>query len=1787
MPTPSNALILAPIGSYASGEAGVGEIVAYDALSRKLFSLNGANDRLDVLDIGDPSSPKLVSTIDLSPYGATPNSVAVSNGIVAVAMEADPKTDPGRVVFFSTAGDFRSQVVVGAQPDMLTFTPDGSRVLVANEGEPNEGDTINPEGSLSIIDLSGGVLSPTVTTATFSAFDGLEAKLRGQGVRITAGKPFSVDAEPEYIAVAPDGSSARITLQENNALAVLDLSAGLTYGTITAIQALGLKDYATGIPSVSTYDFDEASLPVIGTTPAGQELKLGGFSGLFFEGIDAASGDLLFLTNTDRGPNGEPSDLLPAVPGNERPFALPAFAPELVRFRLNAATGQITISQRIALTQADGSTPLSGLPNLQAGAPGSATTDEVAVDLNGIQLANDPLGADLEGVVVAPDGSFWLPDEYRPAIYHFAADGRLLERLIPIGTASAVGAVPGSFGSEVLPAVYGQARRANRGFEAIAMEGSKLYAFIQTSLDNPGSAVRGNGVIRILEFDTVTAAVTGEFVYVMRDTTAAGAARTDKIGDAVALGGGRFLVAERDDRTGADANKLIYAITLTGATNVLGSPIAAATSGTTLESLSPDQLAAAGIRPVDKRLVVNAAAIGYTGVSKIEGLALVDGDTLAVLNDNDFQLAGPIAADGSAPINPSPEPIRLGLIDFSGGNGLDASDRDVDGSSSGGGRIAIGPQPVFGMYMPDGVASFSVGGRPYFITANEGDSREDFTPGEEIRVGAGGYVLDPATFPDAAALKNNAVLGRLIVSAYDGDLDGDGDIDRIQTYGARSFSIWDEAGNRVFDSGDAIERLTADLVPALFNGNGDAGSFDSRSDNKGPEPESVAIGSIGGRPYAFIGLERVGGILTYDLSDPLRPALVGYTNPATSPPGSPDQDDLAPEGLLFIPASDSPTGKDLLVTGNEGSGTTTIYTVESNTEVADFTLQILSYYGESGLLGVETAPILGALIDRFDDEFAHTLVLGEGDSYIPGPWLVAGADPSLNGVPGIGSTASGRPDIAIMNAFGTDASALGNHEFDLGSPVLAGALAPSGSWSGALFPFLTANLDFSADSSLRGLADAGLGGTATNAFAGQEVSTLAGRIAPYAISTQGGETIGLIGITTFELLIKSSPNGTVPKDDGDPATSDLEEVALYVQNAVDALQALGVDKIVMVDQLDTIERNRQLAPLVSGVDVMVAGGGHERLGDADDVPAAFPGHDASFVDTFPILTAGADGKPVLIVTTDTEYTYLGRLVVDFDANGEILTGNLDPSLNGAYAATEATLQAAYGTTESADRIIASSSIASQVQAITTAIDAVITQKDGTFFGYSDVYLEGDRVFGRAQEVNLGDISADANLFRARQALGDSVVLGSLKNGGGIRASIGSIGESGEKLPPAASPVKPAGAISQLDIENALRFDNRLMVFDTTPDGLLAILNHAAGLAPGNGGYAQVGGIHFSYDPSLPAGDRVRDVAVYDLEGRFVARLVDDGKVLPQAPASLSLVSLNFTANGGDGYPIKANGTNFRYLLAGGGLSAPIDRKPRLHRSRHGACRWARGAGRLRGLPGDLPRHPGNGLRHRRYARNPRSAHPEPAGEGGGHRAAGFPAHAGRGGDSRRQQPGLRLPRQRRRGGGPAGPDRRRTARHARTRCWPPFRAPPPACRRDSPRTGRAVCSAPMAAAERCSSCCRISPAVPPRRCRWAPPRPRASAWRPRAAAPASRWRCCRRRRRRRCSPPPSRWAARACPAWASMASPMASPPRRQERPGSCSWRPSCSARPPSTTWWASTWRSAPPATCSIRSRARW
>lgn len=386
-------------------------------------------------------------------------------------------------------------------------------------------------------------------------------------------------------------------------------------------------------PKLTNYEFSD--LPILGTTSNDQDILLGGFSGLFFQGI-AENGNLKFVTHTDRGPNGEPD-------GFNRPFLLPDFQPEIISFELNQSTGEISITKRTGLFRQDGITPLTGLPNLQAQADGLAYTDEIGVDLDNNVLPNDPFGADLEGIVVAPNGDYWLVDEYRPAIYHFDSNGILIDRFIPEGTATASNQPDGTFGTEVLPEVYAQ-RRNNRGFEAVALEGSKLYAFIQSAIDNPDvtndATSRNSRNLRILEFDVISQTVTGEYLYILDDITGSGTARTDKIGDAVSLGNGKFAVVERDDRFGADSNKLIYEIDLSAATNINNPANFTLPADRTIEQLSLTELAAANITPVTKSLIANAAELGYTGVDKLEGLALVAPNTLALLNDNDFGVAG-------------------------------------------------------------------------------------------------------------------------------------------------------------------------------------------------------------------------------------------------------------------------------------------------------------------------------------------------------------------------------------------------------------------------------------------------------------------------------------------------------------------------------------------------------------------------------------------------------------------------------------------------------------------------------------------------------------------------------------------------------------------------------------------------------------------------------------------------------------------------------------------------------------------------------------------------------------------------------------------------------------------------------------------------------------------------------------------------------------------------------------------------------------------------------------------
>jgi 2',3'-cyclic-nucleotide 2'-phosphodiesterase (5'-nucleotidase family)/uncharacterized protein YjiK len=594
-----------------------------------------------------------------------------------------------------------------------------------------------------------------------------------------------------------------------------------------------------------------------------------------------------------------------------------------------------------------------------------------------------------------------------------------------------------------------------------------------------------------------------------------------------------------------------------------------------------------------------------------------------------------------------------------------------------------------------------------------------------------------------------------------------------------------------------------------------------------------------------------------------------------------------------------------------------------------YRLQLLHFAdAEAGLLASSTAPKLAALVDKFEDAYANSITLAGGDNFIPGPFMAAGTDPSLLsllGVPGNrGNIEIGALDIAIHNKIGVSASALGNHEFDLGSNALAAAFRPGTGSPGADFVYLSANLDFAADSALNPhfvntVATAGL----------EEASSLKGKIAPSAIITEGGAKIGLVGATTQLLESISSPSGTKVKDNDSVRSNDMDLLAQQLQPVIDDLIAQGVNKIILMSHLQVLDNEKLLATKLKGVDIILAAGSNTRLGDANDTAVAFAGHDAKFADTYPLMIQDKEGKNTLVVNTDNEFTYLGRLVVDFDANGHIIPSSLNTTVNGAYAATDANVAAAWGT--SAEQLTttayASGTRGGQVKALTDAVQTVINVKDGNIYGYADVYLEGERIAVRNQETNLGSLSADANAYALEQALGSAAAqtfIVSVKNGGGIRAQIGAI--SAPKTDGTVDKLPPEGGVSQLDVENSLRFNNQLMAFDTTPAGLKAILEHGVAALGSQGRFPQLGGVSFSYDPDLAVGSRVSDIALVD-DG-YRVNLYNDGTLLAGAPAKITVVTLNFLAQGGDSYPIKANGENFRYLVeqTGGGfaLTAPVD-----------------------------------------------------------------------------------------------------------------------------------------------------------------------------------------------------------------------------------------------------------------------
>lgn len=380
----------------------------------------------------------------------------------------------------------------------------------------------------------------------------------------------------------------------------------------------GCKDDES-TPALLTYPaYAEASNPrVLSTAPNGTVIYNGGFGSSLAQDPNDPT---VFYLLTDRGPNAA------GVAANSIVFGKADFTPQIGKFRLK--DNQLTLEQTILLKNAAGQ-PLTGLPNPS----GQGSTGETALDLNGQPLGTSADGLDSEGLVLAPDGTFWVSDEYGPHLVHFDATGKTLERINPFGTGT---------GGRTLPLVLAR-RRANRGMEGLTLtpDGKTLVGLMQSPLYNPSSAaVSGSTVLRVVTFDLATGA-TRQYVYLMENASLTGCSELTAITNTT------FLALERDGLYGGNptapaAFKRVYKFDLAGATDISDPANTAAGKlygGLTVEQLKdPAGLTTAGVVPVTKTLVFDL----LTEISpvyphdKAEGLAIIGNNQLAISNDDDF-----------------------------------------------------------------------------------------------------------------------------------------------------------------------------------------------------------------------------------------------------------------------------------------------------------------------------------------------------------------------------------------------------------------------------------------------------------------------------------------------------------------------------------------------------------------------------------------------------------------------------------------------------------------------------------------------------------------------------------------------------------------------------------------------------------------------------------------------------------------------------------------------------------------------------------------------------------------------------------------------------------------------------------------------------------------------------------------------------------------------------------------------------------------------------------------------
>lgn len=518
----------------------------------------------------------------------------------------------------------------------------------------------------------------------------------------------------------------------------------------------------------------------------------------------------------------------------------------------------------------------------------------------------------------------------------------------------------------------------------------------------------------------------------------------------------------------------------------------------------------------------------------------------------------------------------LGYKDWStAGRGLDASDKDD--------AIELRNWPVLGMYMPDGMALARINGKDYILTPNEGDAADYEGFSEEARVKDlkdeyrlnadhfAGYTQAELDALVAGGLFEDKQLGRLKTTTS-APRNADGKYEAIYGFGARSFTIWDaDTMSRVYDSGSDFEEQLAQALPQYFNTDHEANNFDNRSDDKGPEPESVAVGVVDGALYAFVGLERAGGVMAYKLDDPAKPKFDRYFT-SRDFGGKEAAGDLAPEGLTFIAADVSPTGSALLLTAHEISGTIAVYELTTGVRTGESQAtpspaeQSTAGQGTGGEAGKEEViPIihfndvhsrileesnggmgyakLAALVGQYRSQNPNTLVVDAGDTFHGQTFATLTRGESI---------------LNVLNALGLDAMTAGNHDFNYGLDRLL-ELSKQ-----ANFPIMGANVERD----------------------GQKLLT------EHTIIERGGVKIGIFGLSTPETAYKTHPNNVKGVAFTDPIAEARAQVAKLKGKAdvIIALNHLGMDEA-------SVDTSDKVARAVEGIDVIIDGHSHQVISE--------------------------------------------------------------------------------------------------------------------------------------------------------------------------------------------------------------------------------------------------------------------------------------------------------------------------------------------------------------------------------------------------------------------------------------------------------------------------------------------------------------------------------------------------------------------------------------------------------------